>query len=81
MNVRVQFFSRLRDVTGASSAELELRDGATVAELVEKLYLQTPALREWDSSILVGAGVEFVDRTHVITAGEEIAIMPPVQGG
>jgi len=81
MNVRVQFFSRLRDVTDVSTAELELREDATVAELIEKLYLRTPALREWDSSILVGAGLEFVDRAHVLSAGEEIAIMPPVQGG
>ena len=34
-----------------------------------------------DKSILVGAGLEFVDRNYKLNPGEEIAIMPPVQGG
>ena len=31
--------------------------------------------------ILVGAGVEFVERAHVLQPNEQIAIMPPGQGG
>ena len=37
MKVRAQFFAQLRDVTGASETTFELSDGATVADLVEKL--------------------------------------------
>ena len=81
MKIRAQFFAQLRDVTGASEETIELPDGATVADLVEKLYEQTPALRDWDKNILVGSGVEFVDRQHLLRPDEEIAIMPPVQGG
>ena len=40
-----------------------------------------PALRAHDKSILIGAGLEFVDRNYTLNPGEEIAIMPPVQGG
>jgi molybdopterin converting factor small subunit len=40
-----------------------------------------PALGAYDKSILVGAGLEFVDRNYKLNPGEEIAIMPPVQGG
>jgi len=29
----------------------------------------------------VGAGLDFVARDHVIQPNDEIAIMPPVQGG
>ena len=39
------------------------------------------ALRSRDKSILVGAGVEFVDRKYALKPGEEISVMPPVQGG
>ena len=81
MKIRAQFFAQLRDVTGVSEETIELPDGATVADLLEKLYEQTPALRDWDKNILVGSGVEFVDRQHVLQPDEEIAIMPPVQGG
>jgi len=40
-----------------------------------------PALRSRDKSLLIGAGVEFVDRNHELKPGDEISIMPPVQGG
>jgi molybdopterin converting factor small subunit len=30
---------------------------------------------------LIGAGVEFVDRNYQLKSGDEISIMPPVQGG
>ena len=81
MNVRVQFYSQLRELIGIDEVELELPKGATVRELLEKIYAQRPALRDHDKSILVGAGLEFVDRNYKLNPEEEIAIMPPVQGG
>jgi len=64
-----------------TARKLELPQGASVRELLEKIYAQKPALRAHDKSILVGAGLEFVDRNYKLNPGEEIAIMPPVQGG
>jgi len=65
MNVHVQFYAQLRDLAGAS----------------ELIYEEMPALRSRDKSLLIGAGVEFVDRNHELKPGDEISIMPPVQGG
>jgi MoaD family protein len=81
MNVRVQFYAQLRELSGVHELDLEIPQGATVRELLEKLYAQKPGLRAQDKSILVGVGLEFVDRNYQLEAGEEIAIMPPVQGG
>ena len=81
MKVRVQFYAQLRERIGIHELELDLPQGATVRELLEKIYTQKPALRAHDRSILIGAGLEFVDRNYKLNAGEEIAIMPPVQGG
>jgi MoaD family protein len=81
MKVQVQFFSRLRDLAGVSEMEVEVEDGRQIADLLETLYARTPSLREWDKTILVAAGVEFVQRDYVLRAGDQISIMPPVQGG
>ena len=81
MNIRVQFYSHLRDLAGASELSIDLPDKATVGDLLARIYEQTPALRSRDKSILIGAGVEFVDRNHQLKPGEVISIMPPVQGG
>jgi molybdopterin converting factor small subunit len=81
MKVHVQFFSRLRDLAGVSEVELDMPASTSAAELLEMLYARTPSLRDWDKSILVASGVEFVGRDYVLQPGERISIMPPVQGG
>lgn len=81
MKVQVQFYAQLRELVGIHELELELPQGATVRELLEKIYAQKPALRAYDKSILVGADLEFVDRNYKLNPGDDIAIMPPVQGG
>ena len=81
MKVHVQFFSRLRDLAGTSTMDVEVPEGTTAADLLEVLYAKTPALRDWDKSILVASGVEFVERSYPLKAGDQISIMPPVQGG
>jgi len=81
MKVRVQFYAQLREVVGTDELELEFPEGATVRDLLENIYTQKPVLRGQDHSILVGAGLEFVDRNYKLNPEEEIAIMPPLQGG
>ena len=81
MKVRVQFYSQLRDLAGTHEVTVDLPEGGTIADLLEKLYEDAPALRARDKSILVGAGVEFVDRHYQPKSGEEISVMPPAQGG
>ena len=81
MKIRVEFYSQLRDLAGTSELNVDVPAEATVADLLEKIYKKAPALRSRDKSILVGAGVEFVDRNYKLKAGDEISIMPPVQGG
>jgi MoaD family protein len=81
MKVRVQFYAQLRDLVGMRELAIELPDGATIRDLLDQIYAQRPALRAHDKSILIGAGLEFVNRNYKLKPGEEIAIMPPVQGG
>jgi molybdopterin converting factor small subunit len=81
MKVHVQFFAQLRNLAAAQELIVDLAKGASVADLLEEIYEKVPALRSRDKSILVGAGLEFVDRNYKLRPGEEISIMPPVQGG
>ncbi len=81
MRITAQFFSQLRDIADADELALDLPDGSTAADLLAHLYERFPKLQKWDASILVGIGVDFVDRNRVIQSHDQIAIMPPVQGG
>jgi molybdopterin synthase sulfur carrier subunit len=81
MRIRAQFYAQLRDIVGEHERDVDLPPGSKVRDLLETLYAEIPALRAQDRTILVGAGVEFVDRNYKLHDGEEISIMPPVQGG
>jgi len=81
MKVRAQFYAQLRDLVGRREMDIDLAEGATVGDLLALIYAQQPKLRPHDKSILIGAGVEFVNRNYKLKPGDEISIMPPVQGG
>jgi sulfur-carrier protein len=81
VRLRVQFFSHLREIIGSGELALDLPTGATVADLLAKLFQVYPALQEWERNLLIGAGVEFVGHDYVVQPNDDIAIMPPVQGG
>lgn len=81
MKVRAQFFAQLRDTTGVPEVVVDLPEKSTVADLLLRIYELKPALKTHDRTILVGAGLEFVNRNYQLKPNQEIAIMPPVQGG
>jgi MoaD family protein len=81
MKVQIQLYAQLRDIVGSQSVLFDLPCGASISDLLENLYSKFPALRAQDQAILTGVGVEFVDRNYKIQAGDDVAIMPPVQGG
>ena len=81
MRIRVQFYAQLRDLVGTRELDVDVADEATVRDLLQQVYAQQPKLRPHDKSILIGSGVEFVDRNYRLSPGDEISIMPPVQGG
>jgi MoaD family protein len=81
MKARVHFYAQLRDLAGVPEQDVDLPEGSTVRDLLDQIYVQWPLLRAHDKSILIGAGMEFIDRNYKLKSGEEISIMPPVQGG
>lgn len=78
---RILFFGHLPGITGCPETSLAPAAGETVASLLERLYLQWPALREADASLRVAVNLEYAERGDAVPAGAEVAVMPPVQGG
>lgn len=81
MNVTVQFFSFLRQLTGQTELHVALPAPATVADLLEVLYRQHPRLREAQPTTLIAIGVEFARRESALKEGDIVSLMPPLQGG
>jgi molybdopterin converting factor small subunit len=81
MNVRVLFFSVLRDIAGAQEVGMQTQPDATVGALLEDCFARWPKLRDWDASLLVAVDQSYAKRSTRLHEGAEVAIMPPVQGG
>ncbi len=81
MNVAVQLFARARDLVGGSPVELELADGATVADLRTALRERCPTLGDLVPHLHVAVGQDYAADDTAIPAGAEVACFPPVSGG
>lgn len=81
MKVTVLFFSVLREIAGTDRIEWDFAENATLADLVADLESRYPGLAAWEGRLLLAVNGEYADRATAIAAGDEVALMPPVQGG
>jgi molybdopterin converting factor subunit 1 len=79
MQVTVLYFGVLKDVMGKSRAVMELRDEASVADLLE-LHRVDGRLAVWDS-VAVAVNLEYARAGDLLKDGDEVAFLPPVSGG
>ena len=80
MRVSVISFGVLKDWLGAAARQVELPEGATVAELLEKVGRESSAAAQL-RGIAVGVNSEYARGAHVLREGDEVALLPPVSGG
>ncbi len=81
MTLTVRLFARARDLAGADRVAVELPAGATAADLRRRLAEQVPALAALLERSALAVGGEFAEDGQPLTAGDEVALLPPVSGG
>jgi molybdopterin converting factor subunit 1 len=81
MTICVQLFAQARDIAGAPRLEVDVNDGATVADLKAALVKARPALARIERSLLVAVNGEYAADAVRLSATDEVACFPPVSGG
>jgi molybdopterin converting factor small subunit len=81
MNVQVTFYSYFKDLTGVARTSEALPEGSTLADLYHRLILHFPKLERMQKSTLMAVGVDYQGRDYVLQEGDEVSLVPPVQGG
>ena len=76
MQLRVRLFAALRERAGAGSVEIELPDGAVLADVWPVL-----GLGEEPAGLLYALNREYAEPSAPLAAGDEVALIPPVSGG
>ena len=76
VHVSIRLFAGLRERAGTGARELELSDGARVADVWSALELgNEPA------GLLYAVNKSYADAESVLAEGDEVALIPPVSGG
>jgi molybdopterin synthase sulfur carrier subunit len=80
MEVNLLAFGIAKDIFGAASIVITIQDDATAANLKAVLETKFPKLRLL-KSYMIAVNDEYADDDLLISATDEIAIIPPVSGG
>ena len=79
MQVRILPFGVLKDSLGADPFALDLPGGSTVADMLARLGVDSPAVESLRIAVSVNA--EYADRNCVLRENDEVGLLPPVSGG
>ena len=76
MTVRVRLFAMLKERAGRDAIDIELPEGARVADALAALADLCGGY-----TCLLAVNREYADPDRVLVAGDELALIPPVSGG
>ena len=75
--IQVRFFASLREQLGHGEVELSVDTVATVADA----WQRGSNGMEMPANTLMAVNMEYVEVSHPVVAGDEVAFFPPVTGG
>lgn len=81
MDVNVRLFGPSKQYLELDDFTLTVADGATVADALDELAMMSHELAELLPTCAVGVGDDIVARTHALQPGDEVSVLPPVNGG
>ncbi len=81
MKIQLLLFGSVREAAGTSRLEVELADGATVADLRGWLAERNEAVEKLGDRLAASINTELAQPGDVLEDGDEVAFLPPVAGG
>ncbi len=81
MRVQVIPFGVLKDWLGSSPVAVELPEGASVAELLDRLRTQSSGHVRSLRGIAVSVNAQYAQGAQILREGDEVGLLPPVSGG
>ena len=79
--VTVRFFAGMRERAGSGATALDVRDGATVDEVVAEVVRTVRGGQALPSRVMKAVNGEYVKGNALLREGDELALIPPVSGG
>ncbi len=80
-SVRLLAFAGARDILGAAELDLALDAPCSAAELLDRVCAIYPGLVPYKRALRLAVNGSYVAWGDPVTAGDEVALIPPVAGG
>lgn len=77
----MKFFSSFGNLAGVNETELELPDGATLREVVDKVLEEFPQLEQFARYMIMSLNNRVADPGTAVKEGDVVGVMPPLGGG
>ena len=81
MTIRVLAFASLADRLGTRELSLDLDEGASVSDALDALAKRFPDVKSLGTGLAVAVNHRYVGPQSPLSAGDELALIPPVSGG
>ena len=81
MKVTVKLFAVLKEISGRDEIVFELPGEMSCEEILLRLQAEFPTLDSILKLCWVAVNGKYADRAMDVSAGDEVAVLPPVSGG
>ena len=81
MTLVVRLFARCRDLAGADRVTIDVGEKVQLRDVRTALARQFPALAGFLPRCAMAVNDQFANDDVELTAGSEVAVIPPVSGG
>ena len=81
MKIQVRLFAAVKEWAKASTVELDVKGGATVADVRGALLVRVPRLAEFGPQLRLAVNAQYANDATVILPDADVACIPPVSGG
>ena len=81
ITVTVKLFAIYQEVYGVNVLVWEFPHGAPVQAVCDRLTREYPELSKWREITRFGVNLQFVAADRILQNGDEVVLIPPVNGG
>ncbi|MFN6200636.1 MAG: MoaD/ThiS family protein [Dolichospermum sp.] len=79
--VTVKLFAVYQEAFNMSELELDFPNGTPVQAVCDYLIAKQPKLSKWREITRFGVNLQFVEPDTILQNGDEVVLIPPVNGG
>jgi molybdopterin converting factor subunit 1 len=81
MHVTVRYFALVREIVGRRTEDREVPEGTSAGDLIDQIVSEYPTIERLRQSTMLMVNQEYVEPAHMLSEGDEVALIPPVSGG